>query len=291
MKKYLLFKKINCTLFLWFGIICFYSCNPELEKEFPYLKRQVVVDGWIEVGNYTNVLLTYNAQYFSVIDSASFKDYIALYAKVTVSDGVRSEVLTRMRTTNYFPPVIYRGTEIRGEIGKTYKLLVENLYDTLTAYTQILQPVVPDSIWFEPRFAGDTLGLIKGILSDNINEKNYYRTFTSIQNKDKIFIPTLISCFDDKYFNGKKFTFSLRQGPETYLKPIKNVYFKRGDTILVKVSRIDKASYDFWMGYENEIINSGNPFAASHTIIYSNINGGLGVWCGYGSSYYTVVAK
>ena len=267
------------------------SCNPESDLDLPKVKKQIVVDGWIEQNSYPYVLLTYNSAFFSNLDSASFRSLVASRAKVTVSDGTISEVLTLSKDTNYFPPYIYKGTgDIIGKAGGTYTLLIEDEIDTLSATTTIPWPVFLDSIWFEPNSLNDTLGQIKGSFSDNANEKNYYRTLTK-EIKNKLFVPTLISIFDDNYFNGQKFTFSLRKGPETFLKPQFDIYFKKGENIWVKIETIDKASFEFWSEYQKEVLNSGNPFAGNHNTIPSNVKGGLGIWYGYGVSIYYVRSK
>ena len=43
----------------------------------------------------------------------------------------------------------------------------------------------------------------------------------------------------------------------------------------------------FWRGLTRQSGSNGNPFAEPLNLP-SNINGGLGVWTGYGSTYYKV---
>ena len=268
------------------------SCSPEADIELPSVEKKLVVDGWIEQGSYTNVILTYNTGYFENLDSASFRDLVARFAKVVVSNGEKSEVLTLYRDSNYFPPFIYKGNSIKGEVGKTYSLYIEDdEIGIVKASTTILPPVELDSIWFNFVENNDTMGYIKGKFKDNGSEKNYYRTFTKIGLRNKKYIPTLVSIFNDTYFNGQDFVFSLKKGPESYLKPIEDIYYRNGDTVVVRVTTIDENSYNFWRSYDEEVINSGNPFAANHSKIESNIENGLGIWCGYGSRYYLVIAN
>lgn len=278
-------------LFASYMLLLITGCTPYFEADLPNIKKQIVVDGNIENGAYASVLLTYNTQYFANLDSASFRALVATRAKVTLSDGNRSEILTLMRDTNYFPPYVYRSVDIVGEVGKTYTLLVEDELDTVSAITTIPKPITLDSIWFSFYPKNDTSGIIKGIFQDNKDEVNYYKTFAKIVKHNKRFYPTLISNFEDNLFNGKQFTFSLQKGPESYLQIDKNLDFKIGDTILVKVTSIDKPTYEFWRSYEDEVLNSGNPFAANHNEIKSNIKNGLGIWCGYGATYYNIIAK
>ena len=273
------------------GSLSMVSCSPEADFELPKIKKQLVVDGWIELDGYAHVILTYNTGYFENLDSASFRALVARFAKVMISDGDRSEILTLTRDTNYFPPYVYKGNLIKGELNKTYHLLVDDEIGIVKASTQIPPPVALDSIWFTFLPDNDTLGYIQGIFKDNALEKNYYRTFTKVGMKGRKYIPTLLSIFNDTYFNGEFFTFSLKKGTESYLKPIEDIYFQEGDTVLVRITAINENSYNFWLSYDEEVINSGNPFAANHSKIISNIENGLGIWCGYGSSYYFLEAK
>ena len=272
------------------------ACEPEMDYELTSVKKQLVVDGWIENNNYAQVVLTYNTGYFSNLDSASFRGLVASRAKVILSDGTQSEILTLTKDTNYFPPYVYKGNEILGQPGKTYTLIIideintgTREMDTIVAITTIPQPVKLDSVWFSE--TSDSSGIIKGIIFDNPDEKNYYRTFSKIKGKDKRFIPTYIASFEDKYFNGQKFTFHLNKGLDSYIKPLYNIEFNKGDTINLKIASIDRISFLFWSSYDQEIFNSGNPFASNFDRVNSNIHGGLGIWCGYGATTYLVVAK
>lgn len=266
-----------------------FSCEPDPELNLPSVKKQLVVDGWIENNGYAQVLLTYNTNYFSDLDSASFRALVASRAKVTISDGTRTEVLILNNDTNYFPPFIYKGNEILGQVGKTYTLLIEDEIDTLIAHTVIPNPIELDSVWYSAKT--DSSGIIKGIINDNPAEQNFYRTFTKRYKKDKRYIPTLVASFEDTYFNGQRFTFNLNRGPESYIKPYNDIEFSKKDTVFLRVTTLDKICYSFWYNYDQEILNSGNPFASNFKSVIGNIPGGLGIWCGYGASYYVIIAK
>jgi hypothetical protein len=52
---------------------------------------------------------------------------------------------------------------------------------------------------------------------------------------------------------------------------------------------MDRQSFEFWSSYQDEVLNSTNPFASSLSDVRSNIEGdGLGIWGGYGVSVDTV---
>ena len=86
---------------------------------------KIVIDGWIENGQYAKVLLTSNTPYFSSLDSSSIRDLVLTKAKVSLSDGERSEIFILRRNENYFPPYIFEGNEIKGDTGKIYTITAE----------------------------------------------------------------------------------------------------------------------------------------------------------------------
>jgi hypothetical protein len=53
----------------------------------------------------------------------------------------------------------------------------------------------------------------------------------------------------------------------------------------VKLSNIDKATYDFWRTMEYNYQSIGNPFSSPVQVISNISNGALGYFGGYGSQY------
>jgi hypothetical protein len=269
-----------------------WSCKPELDVEVPNVKKQLVVDGWIENGGYPMVILTYNSAFFSNLDSTSLRKLVASKATVIVSDGNDSEFLTYGRDNNYFPSYVYEGNEFVGAKGKTYYLtVIDSIGGTIHAKTTIPKnaPTI-DSLWMEYINNNDTMGLLKVRFTDNPDERNFYRTFTELGNSNH-FIPTLSSCYSDQYFNGKTVTFSLNKGTDSLFSLISNIYFRKGDSIMLKFSNIDEISYNFWLAYQESVLNASSPFSSDHNHLVSNTDKGLGIWCGYNSSYYGIITK
>ena len=98
--------------------------------------------------------------------------------------------------------------------------------------------------------------------------------------------------FDDQFFDGKTFDFSF-DDKTTYDDP--NVpdnvkgYFNLGDTVILKLSKLDRSAYEFFEKKYNQLFNAGNPFSTP-TNVPTNIKGGaLGVWVGYSPAYDTLV--
>src|SRR5688572_17462321 len=82
------------------------SCKKESTHTLGEYKPKFVVEGWIEQDDYPFVILTHNLPFFTSVDSAQLSEVVIRWAKVTVSDGQTTEVLTAKRDTNYFPPFI-----------------------------------------------------------------------------------------------------------------------------------------------------------------------------------------
>jgi hypothetical protein len=250
----------------------------------------IVVDGWIESGQQAKVLLTRNSPYFSSIDSASMRSLVLTRAKVTVSDGENSEVLTLRKNESYFPPFIFEGNEIIGDTGKTYTVTALFGGNEVTATTTIPAKVELDTVYFKLEENSDSLGTIYIEFRDPPEYKNYYRILTRRKTKDPRYYSTMVMALDDVFFSGEKFGFSISRGPESFLSSYGNEYFQVGDTVSIKFCTIDKSHYEFWSSFQDESFNSSNPFASSLSQIKSNISGdGLGIWGGYGVSFYNLI--
>jgi len=251
----------------------------------------VAVDGRIEEGGFPFVFLTGSTQFESVIDSASYYDVVLTKAKITVWTDDQKEVLILFRDKRYFPPHYYRGNEMRGKAGKTYHLEIILNGDTITSQTTIPPKMELQNVRFEKDKEDSSRGLIWVGINDPANEQNFYRAFTRTYRKQNQFYATHLSLIDDKSFNGRYIEFPLYKGLNSNTNNKFDFRFPVGDTIDVKFCTMDKESFDFWTGFEREMLNAGNPFGAEGQNLKSNIKGGIGVWSGYGVSQYRVIAK
>ena len=273
-------------------ILAFFSCQKEIDLNLPEAEEQIVVDGYIENNAYPYVVLTKSVPFFSEIDSAQLRNLIVTTAKVTVTFDSVSEILTLQPNDKFFPPYVYRGTTFKGEIGKKYSLKIEVNNKIITSATTITKDASIDSIWFEHLENNDTLGLLWMQIQDNPNENNYYRVLTKRKGKDSNYIPSMIfSAFNDINFNGKLFTIAVYKGITDFSHPLDDIYFNIKDTVNIRLSTMDNESYNCWMSLQNEMVNYGNPLAEPNNPIVTNISNGIGVWSGFGSSYYTYTPK
>ncbi|MBT1686070.1 DUF4249 family protein [Dawidia soli] len=286
----------RCYVFLLFALPALgllHGCTPETDLDELDYTPKLVVDGAIENRQPPRVVLSHSASYFDNIDSASIRKLMETTAKVTVSDGEHQEVLTLQPNRGFFPPYVYEANTMRGEVGKTYTLTIDLKGKRYTATTTIPTPPSLDSLWFELTPGKDSLGYLYGRLSDPPDVANYYRVFTQRQTTDDRYIPMYQSAVGDQYFNGKQFTFTILRGPDDFTNIVDDLYFSRGDTVFIKACSIDRSHFDFWRTLERELYVVGNPFASSGNDILSNIKGDnvLGVWGGYGSTYYRTIIR
>ncbi len=194
------------------------GCEKEVKLNLPSHESEMVVEGWIEQGKTPHILLTLTVPYFNKIDSINLRNYAVTVAKVSVKceNDSMSEILTFKPNDVYFPPYVYFGTEMYGETGNTYQLSIVYKNKNITAITTIPALVKTDSVWFQHQNGSDSLGIIGFRLKDDPEVHNYYRTLTKRLGKDKRYIPTYTSVFDDKTFNGETLKPDTFQGQQQY---------------------------------------------------------------------------
>jgi hypothetical protein len=241
-----------------------------------------IVEGWIEDGGFPVVILSRSLPLstdYQDIDSLS--DYLVRWAKVTISDGTDSVVLTGKYDKGYFPPYIYTTSRIRGKAGKTYYLTAE--YRDLRATAQTTVPAIPDNCSFRvERCAGsDTLFQIRAHFKDNPDEKNYYQFFTRVGTDTKQYQASYLGSIDDGVLKGET-DMTVYRGHQLSDKDY-TPYFLADDTVSVKFAQVDETSFRIWDSYTKIQSLSSNMFFSTSSDIESNITGGYGYWCGYGT--------
>ena len=255
----------------------------------PY-SRKIVVDGWIESGDFAHVLLSLSSPFISQYDSVSIRSSFLNYAKITLNSSTgEEEILTLFKDNTYFPPYVYRSLSIKGVVGVTYHLKVEAFGQELTSTTTI--PEMPDvsGAYFEAK--SDTSGIIKVGINTSTPEPVHLFAQTKSAKADKGFHPCFpgIYTFQSKGNNVMIDIYRIRE-MNFYLTFFKNEYYYNWpesqysleDTVLIKVGRVDNQSFAVLNSILNDRNNNENPFTFNNTGILSNINGGLGRWTGIG---------
>ena len=280
------------------AIVCFIvfvaamltSCD---EDHLAVTQPQLVVEGWIEDGGYPVVIVTSSIPISEeYMPAETLSDYIVRWATVTVYCGEDSAVLTGKYDKGYFPPYIYTTSRMKGEQGKNYSLKVEYKDMVATATTTI--PPRPDVMRFrlEKCEDSDTMYQVKAVFTDNKEEKNYYQLFSKVGAENKQYLASYLGSIDDDVL-GDTTEVAVYRGHEVLSTMEYTPYFRPNDTISVKLSQIDEASFHFWDDYIKVLSLSHNPFMAPQRSIRYNIVNGSGYWCGMNSvkDYFVIPCK
>lgn len=269
--------------------ILFNSC----EKEETYNSDSLVVEGWIESGDNPVIIITKTIsldKYFWY--NGELDQLVAMWAKVFIDNGDTCVRLLNKIDRDYYPPYYYTTPDIIGEPGKTYKLTIEYQGRIVTAETTIPKPIPLDSIAYSPLPEIDSLFEINAYFKDVENEHNYYGFFTRIKNRETRYYPSLLGLFDDRDFSNPD-KISVKVFPGLYAIPrsdYKNCY-SFSDTIGIKFSHMDSVSYVVMKSYL-DLVNMSDMLLSPETgNMKTNINGGFGYWCGFGSSRYELIIK
>lgn len=265
------------------------SCSKDDFREQTSIESRIVVEGWIEEGDYAQVLLSSSIPVTDVIDSTNVLNHVIRSAKITISDGENSEVLRVKNDKNRVPPFVYYGTTLKGEAGKQYSLKIEYLSRVVEAVTTIPKTVELKSAEYVKKNATDTTGYVFVKFDDPLEDKNYYQLATKIDTEEPVFVPAFYGNLDDKNFSESAVAIQINRGILLFPKTKFTPYFADGDLIYVKLRTQNKEALDFWNSWQNEIVNSKNPIYPSNTSLKSNIKGGIGIWAGYGQS--TIIVK
>ncbi|MFN5333744.1 MAG: DUF4249 family protein, partial [Bacteroidota bacterium] len=97
--------------------------------------------------------------------------------------------------------------------------------------------------------------------------------------------------FDDLLVNGTVYDIQIPRSVDrnSMSDRISEAYFRRGDTITVKLSNIDRATFDFWRTTEFSYQSSGNPFFTPVKILGNVSNGALGYFGGYANQFRRII--
>lgn len=282
------------------GFLFLVACEKDIQIEPAQNQAKMVVDAEIENGQTPIVVLSTSLNYFSTIDTATLFASFIKDAKVQISNG--SKTVTLQVNELRFPQggrYVFYTTPLNdpmiGETGKTYQLSIEHAgqqYQSTTTIPLITKTI--DSLWSK-RVANrpntDSFRVLMARIIDPPGLGNYIRYFTKVNNQP--FFPGFNSAFDDAIIDGKTYNIDIDKGVDKN-QPFEREnygFFKLGDTVTVKLSNIDKASYTFWRTWEFAFQSIGNPFSSPGVVKGNITNGALGAFCGYGSQYKTYICK
>lgn len=270
--------------FLLFFFMLLVSCGKTWQ---PSHVENLVVEGWIESDGYPLVMLTTSVATDTHVQSVdSLESHLLRWAKVTVSDGDTTIVLTGRHNKRYFPPYIYSSTRMIGKPGKTYYLTVDYASFHATAVTTIPPPRNLDEIRAERIEGSDTLYNLTARFTDPIDSKDYYKFFLRIQGKDSTFVPAFLGNVDDAVLDGPA-EVPLHRGPSIQNRTLVQPFVK-GERVSVRLCTLDGTAFRFWKEFEEMSSFSSSPVFQTASNPPSNVEGALGYWAGYGVREYSL---
>jgi Domain of unknown function (DUF4249) len=289
----------------WIIIICcsifLISCEKDINFNLKNADDVLVVDAQIENGQAPVVFLSKSLDFFSTISPDMLANSFVRNAEVTLTNGVITHRLKEypIPLGNGYIAYVYSNddvniaTNIFGQFGKTYTLNIKAEGKTYSSTTTIpLLTKYPDSVWFKvaPQNPDTSLRVLMAKTTDPPGLGNYIRYFT--QKNGKGFLPGPNSVFDDNVIDGTTYEIQVEPGIDrNNPTPRDNNFFKRGDTVTLKLCNIDKATYTFWNTWEFAQQSIGNPFSQPNKVIGNVSNGALGAFCGYAAWYKTIIAR
>tara|TARA_B100001287_G_scaffold276098_1_gene285769 strand:- start:3987 stop:4928 length:942 start_codon:yes stop_codon:yes gene_type:complete len=311
-------KQITYTLGI---ILVLCSCTKEVDIQIPGYDEQIVIDGTIKTGQPAIILLSTTANIYAPTNLEAYLSGFISGATVVVSNGDVTDTLLEICTDNLPPEIMdlaaeffglpaeelinlhlcgYISTSIVGEVDKTYSLNVKVNGETYTSSTSILQPTALDSLYWKPEPSLSDHGWSWAKLSDPPGSFDAYVWEVQRLNtlpdgsKDLTIYKPFGPYFDDAFFDGLTFEFAY-ENPINFsdedIDPSLRGYYPQGDTILITLSKIGQAEFNFFEKKYNQMYTAGNPFATP-TNIPSNIQGGaLGVWAGFSPTVDTLICQ
>lgn len=282
-------------------LLALLGCEKKVEFDLNKAADLLTVDASIENDQDPVVILTRSLNYFSRISAEVLGNTIIKDAEVFVSDGTKTHQLRRYDVVvpgTTIPFSFYSSdpaspsTIIKGELGKSYQLRIVWEGKEFTSSTTIpqLRKVVDSLWWVKAPNTPDTStrAVVRARVVDPAGFGDYARYFTKVNGG--IFLPGFSSVFDDAFVNGVTYTVDVDRGVDRNVELDFDDYgfFRKGDTVTLKFSNINKATFDFWRTVEYSYQSIGNPFSTPTKILGNISNGALGYFGGYANQFTTV---
>ncbi len=289
-------------LFLLAFTLFVIGCEKDVKINLSTGEAQLVVNGYIETDKPPVLLLTHSIGYFEKIDLATLEKSFVHNAQITVSDGSRQVTLREYNIDTggvhrfYFYTIdtsVPGSLSFVGQVEKYYKLTITADGKTYESTTKIPNCKPIDSMVAiapaTPPEKAPTARLLNIYYSDPDTPGNCVRYFT--QRNHEPMYPGYNSVYDDQIVNGaRNALLPILAGFDRNAGITDSTgYVFAGDTVLLKWSAIDRQVFNFYNTYEYSLGTIGNPFSSPINVQSNISNGALGIWAGYGSTFYTLI--
>lgn len=240
---------------------------------------ELVVEAWIEDGGYPVVIVTSSVTHDELpADLESLEGHMVRWAKVWMSDGNKTVNLTGVPSDKYFPPYVYTSSQMRGESGKRYELVVEYGNVRVTGSTVIPESVPIDYV----ELVHDRDSLFNAYVRFTSPEgTNRYRFFVSLD--DGYWAPALFGTFALDSSADEQRRELLRRGYSYEMRDYVSS-FVSGENVELKLCTLNEEMFDYWMEFDNNIFYGRTPFFPAKSNPIGNLQGASGYFTGYGCS-------
>ena len=285
--------------FLFFLSLLLLGCEKKVDFKLDQSSPKLVVDASIENGEPPIVVLSKSINYFSKISPQLLAESFVHNAVVEISDGVKAQKLKEYGIplgngyTIYYYSIDSSNltSSFVGQLNKNYRLEIASEGETYSASTTI--PNITkriDSIRYKltPNDTSEKKVIVMVTATDPAGYGDYVRYWTK-RNRE-IFLPGFTSVYDDLVIDGTTYELEVEPGIDRNgsFSEDKRA-FKKGDTVTLKLSNINKTTYDFWRTMEYTYASVGNPFASPVKVLSNISNNALGYFGGYASQYRTII--
>lgn len=277
----------------------FTACEKVVDFKLKETPAKLVVEATIENGEAPVVVLTNSFDYFSTISPQLFASAFVHDAEVFISNGAKNHKLKEYAVPVGLNYNLYYyatdsgdlATSFVGEINGSYSLKIVKDGQEYTAQTTIptISKVV-DSVWWKtaPLSDDSTRVTVMVKATDPPGYGDYVRYYT--KKGDEPFFPGLNSVYDDLFVDGTTYELAVEPGFDRNVdRREEDLFFYKGDSVTLKLSNINRATYDFWRTMEYSYSTIGNPFATPIKVLGNISNGALGYFGGYASQTHTLV--
>jgi hypothetical protein len=275
------------------------ACEKAIDFNIDEQPPKLVVEATIENGQPPVVVLTNSLNYFSTISPQILAGSFVHDADISISNGLQTQKLKEYSQPLSAGYTLYYYTidsanfqnPFVGELNKQYNLRIVTGGKEYVAQTSIPKITkVIDSIWFKnaPATVDSNKVIVKIKVTDPPGFGDYGRYFTKINSQP--FYPGINSVFDDLFIDGTTYELQVEPGFDRNVeRKEEDSFFEKGDTVIFKLSNIDRATYDFWRTMEYSYQSVGNPFSTPIKVAGNISNGALGYFGGYASQFRSII--
>ena len=280
-------------------VLFFLSCEKGVTFQLTESEPRLVVEATIENDQPPVVILSKSLNYFSAISPDILANSFVRDALIFISNGnVTHQLKEYSRQTGNGYTFYYHSidsanlaTAFTGKLNSLYSLRIAWGGKEYTAATSI--PLITkriDSLFWKqaPGSSPANKVVLMVKATDPPGYGDYIRYFTKRNNEP--FYPAVNSVFDDQIIDGRTYEIEVERGVDRSLD-LKEGYtfFDKGDTVILKLSNIDRSVFEFWRTMEFSYSSVGNPFSSPTKVLGNISNGALGYFGGYASQYRSII--